>query len=85
MTKVFCKGQHWEIKNGQLILDTPEGQQTVKNMISVLESQIRSTIYDEICALDFTDNRKQIMKYGLENALLTVQDACAKVVMKGQE
>lgn len=82
--KLICKGNHWEIKDGQLILDTPDGQQTVKNMVSVLESQIRNTIYEEIIALDFTQNRKQIMKYGIENALLTVQDACAKVIMKGQ-
>lgn len=79
--KIICKGNHWKIKNGQLILDTPEGQQTVKNMVKVLEAQIRHTIYEEICALDFTQNRKQIMKYGIENALLNVQDLCAKVAM----
>jgi hypothetical protein len=82
--KLICKGSHWQVKDNQLVLDTPEGQQTVKNMVAVLESQIRQTIYEEIIALDFTDNRKQIIKYGLENALLAVQDACAKVVMKGQ-
>lgn len=81
MSKIFCKGNHWEIKNGQLILDTPEGQQTVKNMVKVLEVQIRDAIYEEICALDFTQNRKQIMKYGIENALLHVQDVCAKVAI----
>lgn len=81
MTKLFCKGNHWEIKNGQLILDTPDGQQTVKNMVKILEVQIRDAIYEEICALDFTQNRKQIMKYGIENALLNVQDMCAKVAI----
>jgi len=79
--KVLCKGNHWSIKDKQLILDTPEGQQTVRNMIKILEAQIRDSIYDEICALDFTQNRKQIMKYGIENALLHVQDMCAKVAM----
>lgn len=82
--KVLCKGNHWSIKDNQLILDTPEGQQTVKNMVKILEAQIRDAIYDEICAIDFTQDRKQIMKYGIENALLHVQDACAQVVMKGQ-
>lgn len=81
MTKLFCKGNHWEIKDGQLILDTPDGQQTVKNMVKVLEVQIRDAIYEEICALDFTQNRKQIMKHGIENALLSVQDICAKVAI----
>lgn len=85
MTKLFCKGQHWNIENGQLLLDTPEGQQAVRNMVKVLEAQIRNSIYEEIVELDFTQNRKQIMKYGIENALLSVQDACAKAVMKGQE
>lgn len=79
--KVLCKGNHWSIKDNQLILDTPEGQQTVRNMVKILEAQIRDRIYDEICALDLTQNRKQIMKYGIENALLHVQDMCAKVAM----
>jgi hypothetical protein len=41
-------------------------------------------IYEEICALDFTQNRKQIMKHGIENALLAVQDACAKAVLSNR-
>ena len=83
--KIICKGNHWKVENNQLLLDTPEGQQTVRNMVAVLEAEIRNKVYEEIIALDFTQNRKQIMKYGIENALLSVQDACAKVVMKGQE
>jgi ABC-type transporter Mla MlaB component len=79
--KLICSGQHWNIKNNQLHLDTPEGQDTVKAMVKTLESQIRQRIYDEICAIDLTDNRKQIMKNGLENSLLTVQDICAKVAI----
>lgn len=79
--KLICSGQHWSIKNNQLHLDTPEGQETVKAMVKTLESQIRQRIYDEICAIDLTDNRKQIMKNGLENSLLTVQDLCAKVAI----
>lgn len=81
MTKLFCKGQHWTIDNGQLLLDTPDGQLAVRNMVKVLEAEIRNRVYDEICALDFAQNRKQIMKYGIENALLSVQDACAKTAM----
>jgi hypothetical protein len=79
--KLICSGQHWTIKNKQLHLDTPEGQDTVKAMVKTLEAQIRQRIYDDICSIDLTDNRKQIMKHGLENSLLMVQDICAKVAI----
>jgi hypothetical protein len=46
-----------------------------------LEAQIRGRIYDEICAIDLTDDRKRVMKNGLENALLAVQDICANVAL----
>lgn len=81
--KLGCKQNHWKIKDGQLILDTPQGQETVKNMVRILEAQIRGRIYDEICAVDFTSNRTQIMKNGLENSLLTVQDMCAQIALGG--
>jgi len=79
--KVICNDKHWRIKDNQLHLDTPEGQDVVKAMVKNLEAQIRRAIYDEICAIDLTANRKQIMKNGLENSLLTVQDLCAKVAI----
>lgn len=82
--KVICNDQHWRIKEGKLILDTPEGQDIVKQMIKALDAQIRDMIHEEICALDFTQNRKQIMKHGIENALLAVQDACAKAVLSNR-
>jgi hypothetical protein len=79
--KLVCKGQHWEIKDGQLLLDTPEGQEAVRTMVKVLERQIRVQIHAEICDLNLTDNRSQIVKNGLENSLLTVQDLCARVAL----
>lgn len=79
MVKVICKGQHWEVKDNQLRLDTPDGQDLIRKMIRTLEQQIRIQIYNEICELDFTEDRKKIMKYGIENALLQVQDVCATV------
>jgi len=79
--KVICKENHWQIKDNQLLLDTPDGQKAVKSMVQVLEKQIRQRIYDEICAIDFTSDRKRIVKNGIDNALLTVQDLCAKVVL----
>ena len=79
--KILCNNQHWEIKNGQLLLDTPDGQEAVKSMVKVLEGEIRQRLYDEICSIDFTANRTQIMKNGLENSILTAQDLIAKVVL----
>jgi hypothetical protein len=85
MMKIICKDNHWEVKDGQLILDTPEGQESVKQMIHVLEAQIRGKIYDKICAVDFTANRKQIMSNGLENSLLVVQDICAQIALGNKD
>ena len=79
--KVICKENHWKIVEGQLRLDTPDGQDEVRSMIKALEKQIRLKIYNDICSIDFTDDRKRIMKHGLENALLAVQDICATVAL----
>jgi hypothetical protein len=79
--KLGCKEKHWKIKDGRLILDTPHGQDVVKDMVKVLEREIRLQVYYEICSIDLTDNRKQIMKNGLENSLLTVQDMFAKIAL----
>jgi hypothetical protein len=82
--KLFCKeDNHWAIVDGRLILKTAEGRDmdTPKRMIKVLEAQIRLQIYDEICALQLTDNRKALMKSGIENIALTVQSICADVAL----
>ena len=79
--KVICKGNHWSIKDGQLLLDTPEGQDQVKKVVSVLEAQIRLKIYDEICALPLLQDRKKLVKLGIDNVALMVQDACAQVAI----
>ena len=81
MAKILCKGQHWEVKDGQLILDTPEGNEIAKQVIKTLEAQIRLKIYDEICALPLTQDRKKLVKLGIENVALMVQDACAQVAI----
>jgi len=81
MAKILCKGQHWEVKDGQLILDTPEGNEIAKQVIKTLEAQIRLKIYDEICALPLTQDRKKMVKLGIENVALMVQDACAQVAI----
>jgi hypothetical protein len=79
--KVICKGNHWSIKDGQLLLDTPEGQDQVKQVVKVLEAQIRLKIYDEICALPLLQDRKKLVKLGIDNVALMVQDACAQVAL----
>ena len=79
--KILCRGKHWWIKDNQLVLGTPDGQDALKKMITVLEAQIRDRIYDEICAIDLTTDRKRVMKNGIDNALLTVQDICAQVAL----
>lgn len=83
--KLGCKENHWKIKDGQLVLDTPEGQEAVKAMVKTLEHEIRMSIYIDICAIPLTDNRTQIMKNGLENSLLVVQDICAQIALGNED
>lgn len=85
--KLFCKeDNHWAIVNGQLRLKTAEGRdlETPRKMIKVLEAQIRLKIYEDICDLKLTDNRKLMMKYtkgNLDNLMLAVQAMCADVAL----
>ena len=79
--KLVCKENHWSVKNGQLILDTPEGRELAKQVISTLEAQIRLGIYEQICALPLVTDRKRIVKLGIENVALMVQDACAQIAL----
>jgi len=82
--KLFCNKNHWKIENGKLILgaDTDErlAEQLTK-MMARLEAEVRLEIYDQICAIDFTTNKKQIVKSGIENVALQVQDMCAQIVL----
>jgi len=79
--KFVCKENHWSVKNGQLILDTPEGQELAKQVVKALEAQIRLGIYEQICALPLVTDRKRIVKLGIENVALMVQDACAQIAL----
>jgi len=79
--KIICKEQHWSVKDGQLILNTPEGQELAKKVITTLEAQIRLNIYEKICAMPLTTNRKQLVKLGIDNVALMVQDACAQIAL----
>jgi len=79
--KVICKENHWKINGAKLVLDTPEGQEAVEQMVKAIQARVRLAIYEEICALDLTTRRKQIVKNGLENSLLQVQDLCAQIAL----
>ena len=83
--KILCKNkQHWEINNGKLILgaDTDEYlAEQLARMTARLEAEIRLDIYEQICAIDFTNNRKLIVKSGIENVALQVQDLCAQIAI----
>jgi len=79
--KVICKENHWKINGTKLVLDTPKGQEAVEQMVKAIQARVRLEIYEEICALDLTTRRKQIVKNGLENSLLQVQDLCAQIAL----
>jgi hypothetical protein len=83
--KLVCKENHWSVIDGQLILKTPNGKdtETAKQVIAVLEQQIRQRIYDDICSWEPIANRKQILKVAgtFDNALLGVQDICANIAL----
>jgi hypothetical protein len=80
-----CKKPHWFVLEGKLMLETAEEkhQDLAKQVITVLEAQIRQKIYDEITAWQPLKNRAQIMKVSgsIDNALLGVQAICADIVL----
>ena len=81
--KMFCKENHWFIKDGRLILLAGRKKQEdqIIRMEAALEAKIRLQIYDDICNYKFTDNRKAITKAGIENVALTVQSMCADMAL----
>ena len=79
--KVICKDQHWSVKDNQLVLDTPEGQEILKKVVKTLEAQIRLEIYEQICALPLIQDRKRLVKMGIDNVALQVQDLCAQIAL----
>ena len=83
--KIICTTkQHWEIKDGKLILGAKDDEflaQQLTKMTVRLEAEIRLDIYEKICSLSLTTNRKQLVKLGIENVALMVQDACAQIAL----
>jgi hypothetical protein len=83
--KILCKHkQHWEIIKGKLILGAETDEflaEQLSRMTARLEAEVRLDIYDQICAIDFTNDRKMIVKSGIENVALQVQDICAQIAI----
>jgi len=83
--KLFCKAkQHWEITDGKLILGAESDEYLavqLAKMTARLEAEIRLDIYEQICALDLVKDRKRLVKLGIENVALLVQDACAQIAI----
>ncbi len=80
-----CKENHWFVQDGQLMLSTPtEAQQDLaKQVIKVLEKQIRLRIAEDITNWKPLENRAQIIKVAgsLDAALVGVQAICADIAM----
>ena len=53
-------------------------------MTARLEAEIRLEIYQQICAVDFLRDKKAIVKSGIENVALQVQDICAQIALGGK-
>ena len=83
--KILCRNkQHWEINKGKLILGAETDEflaEQLSRMTARLEAEIRLDIYEQICAIDFSKDRKLIVKSGIENVALQVQDICAQIVI----
>jgi len=81
--KILCKENHWKVIDGKLILDTPTDDQTevTMRMVAALEARVRLDIYNEICNMKLMDNRKAIVKAGIDNVALSVQALIADKVL----
>jgi hypothetical protein len=83
--KIICTTkQHWEIQDGKLILGAKDDKflaEQLTKMTVRIEAEIRLEIYEKICAIDFVNDRKSIVKSGIENVALQVQDICARIAL----
>jgi hypothetical protein len=80
-----CEDNHWFVQDGQLMLSTPTEAQSeiAKQVIKVLEKQIRLRIAEDITNWKPLENRAQIIKVAgsLDAALVGVQAICAEIAM----
>ena len=80
-----CKKPHWFVKDGKLLLkpESAKHQELAKQVITVLEAQIRNEIAQKIMLFNPISNRKEIVKRmgSLDNALIGVQAICADIAL----
>ena len=81
MAKLICKQTHIVFKDGKIDIDSKINKDSFREIIKELERMLRVQIHNEIAALKLTENRKQIVKNGIDNTALTVQDICAQVAL----
>jgi len=83
-----CKKPHWTVVEGKLILETAneKNQELAKQVITVLEAQIRNQIAQEIMLWKPITGRKDIIKrFGnIDNALISVQAICADIALRNK-
>lgn len=90
--KLFCRGNHWYIipseqGDKRVLLATPRGYdiKATKRLIEVLDKQIREQVFADICAAPLLEDRKKIVKMGIDNAVLMAQDICARLALGKHE
>jgi len=71
--------QGWQVNLGAK--DDEFLAQQLTKMTVRIEAEIRLDIYEKICAIDFVNDRKSIVKSGIENVALQVQDICARIAL----
>lgn len=84
MMRLFCRNDHYKIVGGQIFLTSKSKRQRAlaHKMIDTLEKQIRQQVFVDICEMKLLDNRKAIVKHGIDNAVLMTQDLCARRALK---
>ena len=84
MMRLFCRNDHYKIVGGQIFLTSKSKRQRAlaHKMIDTLEKQIRQQVFADICDMKLLENRKAIVKLGIDNAVLTTQDLCARAALR---
>ena len=82
--RLFCRNDHYKIVGGQIFLTSKSKRQKAlaHKMIDTLDRQIRQQVFADICAMKLLENRKAIVKLGIDNAVLTTQDLCARAALR---
>ena len=80
--KLLCRGNHWTVINGQLVLAKPKKKdRDLENaMLSVIVQRVLRTAVDDILAIDFTKDREAIVRYGIDKVPAYVQNLCVEAL-----